>query len=713
MTTTPADVATTQIRLNVVDLISGTIDPTGGGGVAAAIGSFYLENAVTGKAWLKTGTAATAWQQLQQSFAWYVVKDYGALGDGTTDDTASIQDAINACATAGGGVVFFPPGAYAVTQLTINGQSNVQLLGSGMSSELLWKWNAATAAGSMLTVKGGSQHTRISLLKFSGASLTNPAASRNNHLLLLDGSSSGIVETQVFNCQFGGMVAASGDGVHVLGAAGNLVSRFWVSDCQFDGCSRFSVGADGGYEYGWIQSNYMTNCTTELGIVSASTLNGNGLTIYGNEIVHTGATRHAVRIEGDASGLITRLVYAENIVIGGFVTTSNVEYGAATNNVQTSGAFASTDPAWRIFDSVSLCTFSGNLIDRGTGASAGPCIGVEKAATSPTQFRVGNNVLINEVANGGFVRVVDCTGWSAGGNVCTSTVAGSSVAFGIEAQAVTVALTNALIGPGNNVTAQSGQLAGIVHLLANGANVTDVSVVGNQGGTTDYGLVMEVGGGGGTFNGQLLYGGNNIDSTVGDINKIGTTVAVRIGFNAGVFGPNLFTGTGSPNGVVTARIGSMYLRSDGGQATTVYYKESGSGNTGWVGIGGQPIVFGVGDLTTVTTEVFFGPGYIATATATEIQFSITRPGTIRNLRAFAATAGVDAVGPAANCVITVRKNGVDTALTCTIANATAGAASDTTHSFTVAAGDLISVGCTKSVAVTSSMQLTTAAFELV
>lgn len=41
-------------------------------------------------------------------------------------------------------------------------------------------------------------------------------------------------------------------------------------------------------------------------------------------------------------------------------------------------------------------------------------------------------------------------------------------------------------------------------------------------------------------------------------------------------------GTGSPEGVVSAPVGSLFLRSDGGAGTTLYVKESGTGNTGWV-----------------------------------------------------------------------------------------------------------------------------------
>jgi len=44
----------------------------------------------------------------------------------------------------------------------------------------------------------------------------------------------------------------------------------------------------------------------------------------------------------------------------------------------------------------------------------------------------------------------------------------------------------------------------------------------------------------------------------------------------------LLSGAGSPESNVAAPIGTVYLRSDGGSGTTLYVKESGTGNTGWV-----------------------------------------------------------------------------------------------------------------------------------
>lgn len=55
----------------------------------------------------------------------------------------------------------------------------------------------------------------------------------------------------------------------------------------------------------------------------------------------------------------------------------------------------------------------------------------------------------------------------------------------------------------------------------------------------------------------------------------------NLGNNGLTAGAHL-SGTGTPEGAVTALVGSLYLRTDGGANTTLYIKESGTGNTGWV-----------------------------------------------------------------------------------------------------------------------------------
>ncbi len=47
-------------------------------------------------------------------------------------------------------------------------------------------------------------------------------------------------------------------------------------------------------------------------------------------------------------------------------------------------------------------------------------------------------------------------------------------------------------------------------------------------------------------------------------------------------GPIEKWGTGTPEGVVSASVGSVFHRTDGGAGTCLYIKESGTGNTGWV-----------------------------------------------------------------------------------------------------------------------------------
>ena len=93
-------------------------------------------------------------QKLQETVS---VKDFGAVGDGVTDDTAAIQAAIDAVFDSGGGVVFFPAGTYITTDRIYN-KSKVFLEGTGRGSLLS---NTSTASGgSTFVVSFGDLHER-------------------------------------------------------------------------------------------------------------------------------------------------------------------------------------------------------------------------------------------------------------------------------------------------------------------------------------------------------------------------------------------------------------------------------------------------------------------------------------------------------------------------------------------------------------------------
>lgn len=74
-----------------------------------------------------TGAVArTAQDKLREVVS---VKDFGAVGNGVTNDSAAIQAAIDAVSSAGGGVLFFPKGDYVATGLVL--KSNVTFKGAG------------------------------------------------------------------------------------------------------------------------------------------------------------------------------------------------------------------------------------------------------------------------------------------------------------------------------------------------------------------------------------------------------------------------------------------------------------------------------------------------------------------------------------------------------------------------------------------------------
>ncbi|MBD1554186.1 M10 family metallopeptidase C-terminal domain-containing protein [Pseudomonas typographi] len=91
------------------------------------------------------------------------VRNYGAKGDGVTDDTLAIQKAINAASAAGGGQVIIPEGTFVVSDSDGNGsalilKNGVELSGSGDAGSTLALANGATGTLAMLAVTSAASH---------------------------------------------------------------------------------------------------------------------------------------------------------------------------------------------------------------------------------------------------------------------------------------------------------------------------------------------------------------------------------------------------------------------------------------------------------------------------------------------------------------------------------------------------------------------------
>ena len=91
------------------------------------------------------GTGAVARSAASKFGETVSVKDFGAVGDGTNNDSLAIQAAIDYVASLGGGVVHFPVGTYGIDQPLIV-TSGVSLDGANQYSTTLKKLTATAAA---------------------------------------------------------------------------------------------------------------------------------------------------------------------------------------------------------------------------------------------------------------------------------------------------------------------------------------------------------------------------------------------------------------------------------------------------------------------------------------------------------------------------------------------------------------------------------------
>jgi hypothetical protein len=125
--TTP--IAATDLRAGQEYEINfvGTTNWTAIGAASATVGVRFIKNATVATG---TGTAKIA-RDLNTRFADFVnVKDFGAVGNYTSDDTNAIKAAL-AFLPAAGGTIYFPAGLYRTTSTITIDKDNVSITGDG------------------------------------------------------------------------------------------------------------------------------------------------------------------------------------------------------------------------------------------------------------------------------------------------------------------------------------------------------------------------------------------------------------------------------------------------------------------------------------------------------------------------------------------------------------------------------------------------------
>lgn len=186
-----------------------------------------------GPAFLQSGTGAVSRTAQSKLGDIVSVKDFGALGDGTTDDTAAFQAAIDVVTSHGNTMtsIFIPPGTYKITdQISIN-KNYVTLYGAGDKSELYFV--PATTGKIMLKV----QHSDpaqvikyITLRDFSFRAASPAASIAKTGIKIIDGTGVTIRNVNVTDYSWTS-TARTSIALHMAGRdTHNIIDCYLVAD---------------------------------------------------------------------------------------------------------------------------------------------------------------------------------------------------------------------------------------------------------------------------------------------------------------------------------------------------------------------------------------------------------------------------------------------------------------------------------------------------
>jgi Pectate lyase superfamily protein len=508
------------------------------------------------------------------ALAVFDVTDFGATGNGVTDDSPAFRAAIAAADTAAGtNTVFIPAGTYLMDTdgngtpgvLELEDVADVTIEGEGAASVVKYKardWVAQSDPH--LFACEGCAFVSFSDFKIDGSKddpgFVGHSVRRMHGIELLDSH-----DVKVERVTF---VDTWGDGVEVFGQPG-ITEDVMISDNVFLDNGRSGVGVQGGTRFVDILGNHFEQVRgQDIDFEPTGSLGGRpgptDFLIQGNTIVHTSAALSVTLGGQTPTNKAKRIQFLDNIMTDGHLRMRHAEDVVVEGNSITSDSVQEAQVLSGAGDLLRV-TVRDNTLE---GANTGKAIiefladaADDGSRTLPREIAIELNeikqlaaadaIVLDSVVGPAIVRDNEVTG-SGGGEGIKYRL---SYDDGILREDAEIS--------GNTVSGFPVAAIG-VHSSAGGP-FSVVTVCANELSSSARGIRFE------------LASAALLEEAVICDNVFAPSVATKVVTDKVTH----FRGTGSPEGVVAAPVGSEFIRTD--EANRLYLKQTGNNTTGWVG----------------------------------------------------------------------------------------------------------------------------------
>lgn len=213
------------------------------------LSQFGLPGGSSGIGFIQAGAGATARTMQDKAREIISVKDYGAVGDGATNDAPAFNAAVAYLASLGGGTIHIPRGDYLLSSSVQIAQSGIYFVGEGPTASACRIINGTASQPAIQFGDGVNTFSRCGIVNVAFGQASGVATALGNcGLRGVKISNFSVEDIQVFN-----FPAALRVGMEF-----SACSQMYLSDCGVQGCSNNGI---------YIKDNtldlYVSNCRSD------------------------------------------------------------------------------------------------------------------------------------------------------------------------------------------------------------------------------------------------------------------------------------------------------------------------------------------------------------------------------------------------------------------------------------------------------------------